>query len=410
MAEKIDNSPLSILLVDDDQMVRQSVAAYLEDCGYDVIQATDGRHALSLIEETAPGLVITDLKMPRLDGISLLKKIKPLECELPVIVMSGAGAMEDAVEALRHGASDYLFKPIVDFRLLKHAIKRCMERSRLKQQNECYKAELERANTELKETLKALEQDQQAGRQLQLRLFPQADLRSGDYRFSHRIIPSLYLSGDFLEYIKLSEEFLGFYIADVSGHGVSSAIVTAMLRHFSLHVYRETRLAALSGKSSPFATPADVLSYFNRELIAANIDKHVTMFAGVVHIASNSLIYSVAGHLPLPILHSAEGTRYLEGKGMPLGILREVEYQNHHLSLPDAFTLLLCSDGVLELMPGTSLLAKEEQLLARVQASDGSQQGIEQALVMDAVHDALDDIAVMTLIKKPLPQEPTGQV
>lgn len=399
MVETTDNSQICILLVDDDQMVRRSVAAYLDDCGYQVVQAGDGLEALELIDQVNPLLVITDLKMPKLDGITLLKRIEPLERDIPVIVMSGAGAMEDAVEALRSGASDYLFKPIVDFRLLKHAIKRVSERKKLQQQNARYREALEQANAELKETLQALEQDQQAGRQLQLKLFPQADLEVGDYHFSHRIIPSLYLSGDFLEYIKLSDEFLGFYIADVSGHGVSSAIVTAMLRHFSLSVYRETRWAQVSGKNSPFTTPADVLAYYNRELLAADIDKHVTMFAAVLHIPSNTLSYSVAGHLPLPILKTADGAHYLEGKGMPLGILKEVEYKNYHISLPEQFSLMLCSDGVLEQMPGAGLLAKEQQLLARVAASDGTQQGIERELEMDSVRDAPDDIAVMTLVK-----------
>ena len=399
MPDSLVNVPGTVLLVDDDAMVRLSVAAFLEDSGYQVEQASDGASALAAFERNPPSLIITDLKMPRMDGLTLLRQIAAAPSPVPVIVMSGAGSMQDVVEALRYGAADYLVKPIVDFRVLGHAINKCLERVRLVEQNRSYREQLEKTNREMAEYLRELEQDQQAGRQLQLKLFPQQDLHAGPYHFSHCIIPSLYLSGDFLEYVKFGEDFLGFYIADVSGHGVSSAFVTALLRHFSLNVYRETREAAIRGDASPFPTPADVLAYYNRELLAAGIDKHVTMFMAVLERKSNVLAYSVAGHLPMPILASDEGVRYLEGNGMPVGILHEAQYQNYSVQLPARFTLVLCSDGVLEVVPAKGLIEKEAMLLELVAASDRTQQGIEQQLNMDAIGDAPDDIAIMTLVK-----------
>ena len=172
-----------------------------------------------------------------------------------------------------------------------------------------------------------------------------------------------------------------------------------MLRHFSLNVYRETREAAVRGDASPFPTPADVLAYYNRELLAAAIDKHVTMFMAVLDRHSNTLAYSVAGHLPMPILASGSSVHYLEGKGMPVGILHEAEYTNYTVQLPESFTLVLCSDGVLEVVPANGLIDKEAMLLELVAASDRTQQGIEKQLKMDAVGDAPDDIAIMTLVK-----------
>ena len=339
MSDSPVNIPASkvVLLVDDDAMVRLSIAAFLEDGGHIVEQASDGIAALESFRQRRPALIITDLKMPRMDGLSLLREIAAAGEPVPVIVMSGAGSMQDVVEALRLGAADYLVKPIVDFHVLEHAIGKCLERARLLEQNRIYSEQLEKNNREMTEYLRELEQDQQAGRQLQLKLFPQHDLVAGPYHFSHCIIPSLYLSGDFLEYVKFGEDFLGFYIADVSGHGVSSAFVTALLRHFSLNVYRETREAAVRGDASPFPTPADVLAYYNRELLAAAIDKHVTMFMAVLDRHSNTLAYSVAGHLPMPILASGSSVHYLEGKGMPVGILHEAEYTNYTVQLPGKF-------------------------------------------------------------------------
>lgn len=399
MSDNPAKVPATILLVDDDAMVRQSVAAFLEDCGYRVEQAADGSMALGAFRASPPSLIVTDLKMPRVDGLVLLREIAAAENPVPVVVMSGAGSMQDVVEALRYGAADYLVKPIVDLRMLQHAVERCLERVRLLEQNRCYREKLEEAYSEMAEYVRKLEQDQQAGRQLQLKLFPQEDLHAGPYHFSHCIIPSLYLSGDFLEYASYGDEMLSFYIADVSGHGVSSAFVTALLRHFSLNVYRETRLAAAQGRDTPFPSPADVLAYYNRELIAAGIDKHVTIFLAVLDRNSNTMIYSVAGHLPMPILASGDDVHYLEGNGMPIGILREASYKNYTLQLPDTFTLVLCSDGVLEVIPAKDLIGKEAMLLALVAASDRGLSGIQKQLNMDAVDDAPDDIAIMTLVK-----------
>ena len=101
----------------------------------------------------------------------------------------------------------------------------------------------------------------------------------------------------------------------------------------------------------------------------------------------------------MPILASAEGICYLEGSGMPVGILREAEYQNYNLSLPDAFTLVLCSDGVLEIVPAQGLVDKEAKLLELIAASDKTQQGIEAALHVENIGAAPDDIAIMTLVK-----------
>lgn len=401
MNDSVANAPATLLLVDDDAMVRQAVAAVLENCGYQVVQACDGIQAFEVFLTCQPDLVITDLQMPRLGGIELLRKISDSTSPAPVIVISGTGSVQDVAEALRLGAIDYLVKPIADPAMLEKAVGVCLERSRLLNQNRKYRDQLEQANREMAEYVRILEQDQQAGRQFQLKLFPQRDLQAGQYHFHHCIVPSLYLSGDCLQYAEYGGELLSFYIADVSGHGVSSAFVTALLHHFSLNVFRETRMAALNNAPSPFASPADVMSYYNRELLAAGIDKHVTMFMAVLDCKTNSMVYSVAGHLPMPILASGDDVRYLEGSGMPLGILREVSYTNYTLQLPDAFTLVLCSDGVLEIVRAKNLIDKEAALLSLVAASDRTQKGVEAQLQLDTVSDAPDDIAIMTLVKSP---------
>ena len=101
----------TLLIIDDDDVVRASLAAYLEDSGFHVLQAANGLQGLEVFHAESPDLVICDLRMPQVDGLELIRRINALHVETPVIVVSGAGVMSDAVEALRLGAADYLIKP-----------------------------------------------------------------------------------------------------------------------------------------------------------------------------------------------------------------------------------------------------------------------------------------------------------
>lgn len=389
-----------ILLVDDDKIVRESIAAYLEDSGYDVVEAVDGYQALERFRHEQPELIICDLKMPRIDGLSLLRKIQEENRMLPpTIVISGAGAMNDVVEALRIGACDYLVKPIADMKVLEHSIERGLERTELLEQNSRYREELEQANKELKSHLQVLEKDQQAGLQMQLKMFPSEPLVSNGYRIEHYLVPSLYLSGDFIEYVEyLPNHNIGFFIADVSGHGSSSAFVTALLYHLSIVALRRARHELMDEKGE--ISPAAILGYYNRELLALSMDKYVTMFLGYIDTRHNRLVYSVAGHLPMPILASPDSVRYLEGNGMPLGIVADIEYNRYEIDLPEQFSLALFSDGVLEILPAEGLLKKEELLLELFSNSTRTLEGLKQALSLDEVENPPDDIALMTVTRK----------
>ena len=131
---------------------------------------------------------------------------------IPVIVVSGAGVMDDVVQALRLGASDYLVKPILDMAMLEHSVQRNLALVTLEKQNQQYRDHLESVNRELRNGLDELRSDQQAGRQVQMKMLPEFVEKQG-LSFKHIIKPSLMLSGDFLDYFPLDDEHFGFYIA-----------------------------------------------------------------------------------------------------------------------------------------------------------------------------------------------------
>src|SRR6188472_2216203 len=100
-----------VLVVDDEPNLRRVLSAQLSRDGYDVHTAEDGAQALAVLAEHHIDLVITDLKMPGVDGMELLRQSLKLDSELPVVMITAHGTVDNAVEALKLGAFDYLTKP-----------------------------------------------------------------------------------------------------------------------------------------------------------------------------------------------------------------------------------------------------------------------------------------------------------
>ncbi len=82
----------TLLIIDDDEVVRASLATYLEDSGFIVLQASNGLEGLEVFQREQPDLVICDLRMPQVDGLELIRRINALQVDIPVIVVSGAGS------------------------------------------------------------------------------------------------------------------------------------------------------------------------------------------------------------------------------------------------------------------------------------------------------------------------------
>lgn len=382
-----------LLLIDDDEVVRASLAAYLEDSGFQVLQAGNGLQGLEVFEREQPDLIICDLRMPQIDGLELIRRISQINSEMPVIVVSGAGVMSDAVEALRLGAADYLIKPLEDLAVLEHSVHRALDRSRLRLENQRYREKLEAANRELQASLHLLQEDQNAGRQVQMNMLPTTPWEADGLQFAHQIIPSLYLSGDFADYFRVDEHRVAFYLADVSGHGASSAFVTVLLKFMTTRLLYEWRRNGVL----PEFKPSDVLGHINRGLINCKLGKHVTMLGGVIDLQNGQLTYSIGGHLPLPVLFSEGEARYLEGRGLPVGLFEEASYNDLVMQLPPSFSLSMMSDGILDLLPGDTLKEKEAALPRLVSEAGGTLDGLRRVFGLANLRDMPDDIALLVL-------------
>jgi two-component system, NtrC family, sensor kinase len=136
-------SPRHILLVDDEEGIRKVMGISLRDAGYQVSTAADGEQGLKLFGCTQPEIVVTDVKMPGIDGIEFLRRIKGINPDVEVIIITGHGEMELAIQALQLEASDFITKPIQD-EALTIALRRAEERISLKRQLRDYTDNLER--------------------------------------------------------------------------------------------------------------------------------------------------------------------------------------------------------------------------------------------------------------------------
>lgn len=385
----------TVLVVDDTDAVRHVLEAQLQSLGFVTLGAEDGVVALELIRSVRPDVVLCDLRMPHMDGLELLAALRASHPDLPVIVMSGAGLLGDAIGALKLGAWDYVEKPIPALDILEHAIARALERAALLAENRRQRDDLEAMNRELRATLRLLSADEEAGRKLQFRLLPRNHVRFGPFEFSLDLVPSAFLSGDFIDAFAIDDRRWGFYLADVAGHGVSSALVTVLLRTF---VQRKVAELGRSGDTL-VTSPAQLLASVNEEMSRQDLDTHMTLFYGVIDNASATLTYANAGHFPWPLVWDGTRSTSLEHPGAPLGMMPRARWDEHQLVLEEGTQLAAFSDGLLDVLPHDGIAAKQRFLRALFGRSGVTVEQIRRELRLDERAPLPDDVA-MLLIKR----------
>jgi signal transduction histidine kinase len=153
MQETLTNKPPLILTIDDEKVIRNSFKDILEDNGYEVIQAENGHIGLKKIREHKPDLILCDLQMPEMNGLEVVRAVKEEFGKIPVLIVSGAGVLNDAIEAVRAGAWDYLVKPLFNMDILLQAVEKALDRAKLIAENEAYQKNLEKQTVKLQQEI-----------------------------------------------------------------------------------------------------------------------------------------------------------------------------------------------------------------------------------------------------------------
>lgn len=381
-----------ILIIDADEASRQDLGRHLRARGYYVTVCESLAKALPLLSTELPDVIFADLPPESIHDLA--HGFEALgDLSTPIIAFSRAETADDVVATLRAGASDFVIKPIRDKATVDSALGKQFERVRLARLNEVYRDELETKNLNLSEGISELRADQSAGRKVQMKMLPEKDRAIAGMRMTHMIQPSLYLSGDFLDYLRLDDDLSLIYIADVSGHGASSAFVTVLLKNLTNRLQRNLR----RGSSDDILDPERFLQRVNRELQETGLGKHVTMFVGLIDASERVMRYAVGAHFPMPIITSSEGTRFLEGSGLPVGLFDAPQWRTYTEALPEGFQLILFSDGILEVINAKSLDHKEKRLLELVSSGRHTIDRLSEALQLEEMSELPDDIAIVTV-------------
>jgi DNA-binding NtrC family response regulator len=146
------SNPWKIVIIDDEEDIREVIKITLEDKGYTVATAQDGEAGILQCEKMSPQIVITDIRMPKMNGIQVLDSLKKKDPDIEVIVVTAFGEMDLAIQALQLDASDFITKPIND-EALHLALKRAQHRYTSKKQLKDYTALLEKENAETTQEL-----------------------------------------------------------------------------------------------------------------------------------------------------------------------------------------------------------------------------------------------------------------
>ena len=360
--------------------------------GWKVSYARGLQDGIDCLKDSSPLLVIADIKLSGIaEKVSNLVRERQETAFVPVL----EGADTDLIlKCFRAGAFDVLARPLSAAKLNELYL-RIDGFAKLIRENRHYRQKLEQTNRELKDSLRILQLDQKAGKQVQQNMLPDSPASRGDYEIAFEIEPSLYLSGDFVGYNIIFDRYLLFYLADVSGHGAASAFVTILLRFILNKIIR--RHVQGHEVDALRRAPEGFVEHINRQLISLEIDKHLTIFAGSIDMERHMFRYAVGAHMPAPIFMADGDARFLQGKGRPVGIFPEANWEIEEIALPEKFLLTLTSDGVLEFVHGKSLQDKMNTMLNAVTSSDGSLESICDNLNVHDLENVPDDVTVMTV-------------
>lgn len=332
------------------------------------------------IQEFQPELIFADFKLPEFDGAQALALARVLCPDVPVIVISGAVGEETAVELLKNGGTDFVLKdrlgrlvPAVKraLREVESQQARCKAEADLRTLNAQLEHRVAERTRELWEKNTIMEEDLEMARELQMAFLPSRfpTIPSGvsetasAVRFCSVFHPTSSVSGDFYNIVRISDTSVGIFICDVMGHGVRAALVTAIMRAL------EEQLGEESGN------PGTLLTQMNRSLRVILRQLATTLFATacyiIVDIATGRLSYANAGH-PKPILvHHATKTVETIGaelkNGPALGLVDDISYQTHEITVAEEDLILAFTDGLFEVENKQSEAFSEKRLREAIQ-------------------------------------------
>lgn len=383
--------PHKILVVDDEPDVQplfmQRMRRDIRAGRYELVFAQNGVEALEMLnQDSGIDMVITDINMPKMDGLTLLEQIPSVDPNIRSIIISAYGDMKNIREAMNRGAFDFVTKPL-DFEDLQVTIERTLRH--LLEWREALSS---------RDQLVALQNELNIASQMQQSILPAQFPRGPDFQVYASMTPARNVGGDFYDIVHLEDNRIGVAIADVSDKGVPAAL------------YMMSSRTLLKGAAIGCESPSQVLDEVN-SLLQDDSDTgmFVTLFYGIYDPATNEFTYANGGHNPPLIVHADGSSTVLAMTGgVALGVVPSIQYEQTTVALSPGDTILLYTDGI------TDATNEEGEFfgLERLQATFAGNPPRDSRAANDAVFEALqnfvgdaaqaDDITCLALSRSEL--------
>ena len=367
------NENLKILIADDDEGVHSVTELVFssfkfQEKSIQFLNTYSGKETIEILKKE-PDIAIILLDVVMESDYAGLEVVKIIRNELNnkmirIILRTGQpGQAPEEKVMIDYDINDYKNKSELTSRKLRSSIitslRSFTDIKKINELNTTLERKVFERTAELASSLEIIEKDEQAGKIIQFKLLPENNCRLGNIQFTRELFPSLYLSGDFVDYFDINERYIGFYIADVSGHGASSAFITVYLK------------SMISGFISSYnhngvkliLKPDQLLNVINQTLIKENLGKYLTIFYGLIDQETDTLHFSTGGQFPFPIYIDTVEKKFIVMKGPPVGLLKIAKYKKESIILPKEFSIMFMSDGILEILKEKNLKEQEKELL-----------------------------------------------
>jgi phosphoserine phosphatase RsbU/P len=358
---------VKILIVDDEEKIlvaiKRELLFFSEEKKIGILCAESGAQALEILdkEHDGIGVIVSDQKMPGMSGSDLLAKVKEMYPDIVAIVLSGHSDINEIIKTVKAGIFSFILKPWEKNHLITE-IEKAIEMYELRSEKRKYYSMLQeelRWGGELQKMLLARE-------------LPPSSIAS--FCVTYLPLPVLSFGGDYYDIIQICDETFLALIGDVSGHGIKGALVTAMLKSVIYHGY------VGSHRNESFS-PADFLGWLNKRIcteLSRIPDILITFSVCFLDAKRKIMRFAKAGHFPLIIANGKTVVSH-DVKGQVIGFSPDATYTNLEIPLAANDTVLLYTDGLVELPFGEnkeSNFLKIESLIPKSGNSEGFHESI----------------------------------
>jgi sigma-B regulation protein RsbU (phosphoserine phosphatase) len=374
-----------VLFVDDEPNTLQTLRRELRDwsrtTGIEVTTTTDPLAVIGMLEadKDAYELIVSDLRMPSMKGSDLLIAVKERFPDIMSILLTGYAEVQEVMRAVKAGIFSYILKPW-DGDYLRAEIDKALSVYRIRKENAEHQ---KRVDMELRwagEMQRAF---------LDIRIPASKGLQ---FDAEYRPLSSLYCSGDYYDFLQLSDGRVLVLLGDVSGHGVTGALMTGILKSIIGPGY----IVPAAGRASPAA----LLGWLNRRLVSflgGGSSIFISLVACLVDPTARTMRYANAGQTP-PLLVSGGAGTPLDSTGPAVGFVADAAYEERVVSLGSGDLLVFYTDGLVEVGSG-HVSEGMKRLLALLLSPEGASLSAaaiaDRALELSGSKAFEDDVTVI---------------